>query len=127
MTARATFEVKSWDEQPFDEGVGVAKLTRAVVTKEYSGEVTGSSTTETLMAYESDGTASFIGLERIRGTVDGKRGSIVIQHVGAFDGKAATATLTVVSGTDELRGATGTGRFLADPAGSVELDVEVTE
>ena len=50
-TLNATFEVTSWDEQPFDERAGLAKLTRASVAKSYSGDVDGSSATEWLMAY----------------------------------------------------------------------------
>jgi hypothetical protein len=33
----ARFEIKGWDEQPFDEAVGVAKLTKASVAREYTG------------------------------------------------------------------------------------------
>jgi len=36
---------------------------------------------------------------------------------------SATADLIVLSGTNELKTATGSGRFTADPAGSVELDL----
>ncbi len=59
------------------------------------------------MAYHPDKSAEFVGLERIKGTIDGRHGSLVLQHVGTFDDGAAKATLTVVSGTDELKGATG--------------------
>ena len=45
-------------------------------------------------------------------------------HDGAFEGGAATATLRVVSGTDELAGASGSGKFRADPAGSLTLDLD---
>ena len=122
---RATFEIKGWDEQPFDEAVGVSKLTSASVAKEYGGDIEGTSATEWLMAYHPDQTAAFVGLERIKGTIGGRRGSLVLQHVGTFADGAATANLTVVSGTDELKGATGTGDFVADPAGRITLDLEV--
>ena len=36
MHISADFEIGSWDEKPFDEAVGVAKLTRASVTKTYT-------------------------------------------------------------------------------------------
>ncbi len=121
----ATFEVKSWDEKPFDERAGHPKATRAGVTKEYSGEIDGASTTEWLMAYAEDGSATFVGIERIIGTIAGRRGSVVLQHVGSFKDGAARAALTVVrgSGTDELASTTGIGDFLADPKGSVNLDL----
>jgi Protein of unknown function (DUF3224) len=121
----ATFEVTNWDETPFDDGVGVSKLSEALVSRKYSGAIDGTSTTKWLMAYAPDKTATYVGLERIRGTVAGKSGTLVLLHDGAFENGAATATLRVVSGTDELKGATGSGRFRADPGGSVTLDLDV--
>ena len=128
MTRRveAEFEIASWDEEPFDEGVGVAKLTEAVVAKKYSGKIDATSTTKWLMAYAPDKTATFVGIERIKGTVDGKRGSLVVLHDGVFKDGSATASLRIVSGTDELRGVTGNGTFRADPAGSVTLELNPT-
>ena len=126
MTAHieARFEIANWDESPFDDGVGVSKLTEALVTKKYSGDVDGTSTTKWLMAYAPDKTATYVGIERIKGTVGGKRGSLVLLHDGVFADGAATATLRVVSGTDELSDATGSGKFRADPAGSITLDLD---
>jgi len=126
MSARiaAGFEIANWDETPFDDGVGVSKLTEALVAKNYSGDIDGTSTTKWLMAYSPDKTATYVGIERIKGTIGGKRGSLVLIHDGAFEGGAATATLRVVSGTDELAGASGSGKFRADPAGSLTLDLD---
>ncbi len=121
----ATFEVTNWDETPFDDGVGVSKLTEALVSRTYSGAIDGTSTTKWLMAYAPDKTATYVGLERIHGTVDGRPGTLVLLHDGAFADGAATATLRVVSGTDQLKGATGSGSFRADPGGSVSLDLDV--
>jgi hypothetical protein len=64
-----------------------------------------------------------VGIERIKGTVDGKHGSLVLLHDGVFEDGAATATLRIVAGTDELKGATGDGTFRADPAGSITLEL----
>jgi hypothetical protein len=124
-TCRAKLEVKSWDENPFDEGAGMGKLTRASVKQAYSGDIAGESVTEWLMAYAHDGSATFVGLERIRGTVSGRSGSIVLQHIGIFKDGAAKASLTVVpgSGTDELVSVSGGGDFLADPKGSMTLEL----
>ena len=121
---RAQFEVTSWDETPFDQGTGIAKLTEALVAKKYTGDVEGTSTTKWLMVYAPDNTATFVGLERIRGTVAGKRGSLVLQHVGRFEDGSADASLTVISGTDELKAASGSGDFKANPAGSITLNLD---
>jgi hypothetical protein len=60
--ARATFEIRDWDEKPYDEMAGAAKLTRASVTKVYKGDIEGKGKLEYLMAYGLDGSASFIGI-----------------------------------------------------------------
>lgn len=67
----ATFDISGWKETPFDDGVGVAKLTEAFVTKQYSGGIDGVSTTKWLMAYAPDKSATYVGIERIQGTIGG--------------------------------------------------------
>jgi Protein of unknown function (DUF3224) len=124
-TLKATFEVTSWDEQPFDEQAGLDKLARASVGKNYSGEVEGSSVTEWLMAYSPDSRAAFVGLERITGSVGGNRGSLVLRHVGSYADGVAKADLAVVSGTDQLADLAGHGTMVADPGGRVSLTIEV--
>lgn len=121
----ATFEVTNWDESPFDDCDGVGKLTEALVSKKYTGTIEGTSLTKWLMAYAPDGTATFVGIERIRASVGGKDGTVVLVHDGEFADGVATGTLRVLSGTDELEAVTGAGTFRADPAGSVNLDLEV--
>ncbi len=122
-TVKATFEVTSWDETPFDDGVGVSKLTEALVSKKYSGDVDGTSTTKWLMAYAPDKTATYVGIERIQGTVAGKHGTLEVLHDGKFEDGVASAELRIVSGTDQLKGVSGSGKFRADPAGTVEIDI----
>ena len=63
--AKATFALSAWDEKPYDEMNGVPKLTRASVNKSYQGDITGEGKLEYLMMYRDDGSASFIGMERV--------------------------------------------------------------
>ena len=106
----AKFDVEKWDESPFDDRIDVPKVTRALVIKRYSGDIEGSSTTEWLMAYGEDGSARFVGLERISGSVTGREGSLVLQHVGSYEGGVAKGDLEVLqggcSGALQSRGAT---------------------
>jgi hypothetical protein len=120
-----SFEIASWDEAPFDEGDGLGKLTRASVGRKYSGGIDGESVTEWAMAYRLDQSATFVGIERIRGRIAGREGSLVLQHVGEFRDGAALAALTVVadSGSGELAGVSGEGEFVADPKGSMTLQL----
>ena len=71
----ATFDVTNWDEHEFDRHAGAGKLTKAKVTKSYHGDISADSLTEWLMSYSDDGTASFVGLERIIGSVGQARGN----------------------------------------------------
>jgi len=121
----ASFEVTAWDEHQFDRRAGAGKLTRAKVTKAYKGDIEGESVTEWLMAYSSDGSASFVGLERISASIAGRKGTIVVQHVGDYKDGAAKADLTVIAGagSDQLSTAAGRGDFIADPAGRIRLEL----
>jgi hypothetical protein len=111
--ATATFTLKSWDEKSYDETEGAPKLTRVSATKSYKGDIEGEGKLEYLMMYRTDGSASFIGLERVTGSVDGRAASFVLQHTGNFEGGVAKVTLSVVpgSGTGDLRGMSGEGAF----------------
>ena len=110
-TAHARFAIKGWDEKPYSEGQGLPKLTRATVSKTFSGDVEGESQVEYLMMYRSDGSASFVGLERVEGRVNGKAGSFVLQRICTFEGGQAKESYSVVagSGTGELRTLRGEG------------------
>lgn len=122
MELQATFEIVNWDEKPVQEWDG-GKLTRASVTKRYAGDVAGDAVLEYVMSYGRDGTAAFVGIERVTGAAGGRQGSLVLRQVGTFDGQAARATLTVVGGSGRLEGASGTGDMVADPSGRVTLDL----
>jgi Protein of unknown function (DUF3224) len=120
----ATFEIASWDETPFEDSDENAKLTEALVKKKYDGDIKGTSTTKWLLAYAPDKSALYVGIERITGTIGGRDGSLVLLHDGAYRDGVASADLRIASGTEELNNAAGTGKFRADPAGSLTLDVD---
>ena len=111
--AKATFDIKSWDEKPYNEIEGSPKLTRASVAKSYQGDIEGEGKVEYLMMYRSAASASFTGLERVTGSIGGRSGSFVLQHTGAFEDGVAKVSLAVVqgSGTADLRGLKGEGEF----------------
>jgi hypothetical protein len=44
QTANARFAIKNWDEKPYSEGQDLPKLTRASVTKTFTGDIEGSPT-----------------------------------------------------------------------------------
>jgi Protein of unknown function (DUF3224) len=120
----ATFEIGSWDETPFEDGNDATKLTEALVAKRYDGDIKGTSTTKWLLAYAPDKSALYVGIEHITGTIGGMTGSLVLLHDGSYRDGVATADLRIATGTGELSNAAGTGKFRADPAGSLTLDLD---
>jgi hypothetical protein len=112
-TANATFQVTGWDEQKYAAHGDSGKLTEAKVTQQIEGDLEGSSDVRWLMAYSADDRADFVGIQTVTGSLGGKKGSFVLRSAGTFDGQVAEADVTVVegSGTDQLAGLTGTGRF----------------
>ena len=124
---RTSFEIQSWDEQPYVEHDDGRKLTRAAVTRAFSGDLQGQGSVEYLMAYAGDAYATFVGHERIEGTLGDRTGTFVLQHVGTFEDGVARAEVSVVAGTGtgELEGLTGDGTFVAErgPTGTVSLEL----
>ena len=110
-TANSRFAIKAWDEKPYDERQGLPKLTRASVAKTFSGDLEGTGQLEYLMVYRTDGSAAFVGLERVVGRLGGKTGTFVLQRTGVFEGGQAKEAYSVVpgSGTGELQGLRGEG------------------
>lgn len=111
QTANARFAITSWDEKPYSEGSDLPKLTRATVKKTFTGDIEGEGQVDYLMMYRSDGTATFIGLERVTGKVGGRAGTFVLQRAGVFEDGQAKESYSVVPGsaTGELRGLAGEG------------------
>src|SRR6266436_6372440 len=110
-TATARFAIKRWDEKPYREGPNQPKLTRASVTKTYTGDIEGEGQVEYLMMYRSDGSATFVGLEQVVGRIGGKTGSFVLQRSGTFENGRATESYSVIPGspTGDLQGLVGEG------------------
>ena len=117
--AVGTFEIGAWEEVPYDDQEGI-KLSRTRVTKVFYGDVEGESTAELLMAYGSEeGSAAYVGLERVVGSVHGRSGSFVLTHSAAMERGEGKATLSVVphSGSGELRGLRGEASISVGPDG----------
>ena len=112
MTSRATgpFDVKL-SPQPADayaDGVGVARMT---IDKTFAGELEGSSKGQMLSAMGAvKGSAGYVAIERVSGTLAGRRGTFVFQHNATMDRGSPSLTIGVVpdSGSDELAGLAGT-------------------
>lgn len=68
-TVTGGFEVGDWNEETYQELDGDAKLTRASVTQTFTCDIDGQGHVEWLVCYRKDGTALFVGVQRIDGSV----------------------------------------------------------
>jgi hypothetical protein len=107
-TSNAEFQIDDWNEATYDHPADGPKLTRITIRKTYRGELDGAGVAEVLTAQGSAG-AGYVASERVVGTLDGRRGSFVIQHGGLADGADQSTFGTIVphSGTGELAGISG--------------------
>jgi hypothetical protein len=115
MTTRAsgTFEVKLTPQATEDAGSGITRA-RMSIDKQFHGDLEATSKGEMLSAVTSvKGSAGYVALEQVTGTLHGLTGTFVLQHTGIMTRGAPQLTITVVpdSGTDQLTGLTGQMRI----------------
>jgi hypothetical protein len=112
MTTRATgpFDVKL-TPQPFEEAPEGVKLGRMTIDKQFRGELEGTSKGQMLSAgTDVGGSAGYVAIEHVTGTLHGRNGTFVLQHTGTMTRGTPSLSITVVpdSGTGALTGLTGT-------------------
>lgn len=118
MRATSTFDIDSWEQQPYDDRDGV-QMARTHVAKTFHGEIEGTSTAELLMVGAPNGSAAYVGMERIVCRIHGRAGSFVLLHDAVRSATAQSATWTIVpdSGTGELQGLRGEAQITIEPDG----------
>ena len=107
--AAGTFEVKL-APQPLADAQADPLLGRLAIDKQFSGDLQGTSKGEMLSARTAiENSAGYVAIERVTGTLGGKKGSFVLQHSGTMTRGEQRLEITVVpdSGTGELAGLTG--------------------
>ena len=114
--ATGRIEVKTYEPQPYDEVEAGPNLVEIHVTETFSGDIEGEGVVEFLQSANNDGSASFVGIERISGTLAGRRGTFLLQDAGTVQDEVVSGDWFVIpgSGTGELAGLRGTGGFRAN-------------
>jgi uncharacterized protein DUF3224 len=111
--AKGSFEVMLKPAPLADPEAG-EKLGRMSFQKQFTGDLAGTSRGEMLSATtDVKGSAGYVAIEKVAGTLAGKKGSFVLQHSGVMDQGKPQSTILVVpdSGTDELAGIAGSFRI----------------
>jgi uncharacterized protein DUF3224 len=128
QTRRATgrTDVTSYVPTTFDEVADGPGLIEVQLVERFSGDVEGEGTGRAIQAVRKDGSATFVGAERVRGSIGGRQGTFLLQVAGTIVGKEMHAEWFVVPGsaTGELRGLRGDGGFKAELGrqGAIWLD-----
>jgi hypothetical protein len=111
MNISGKFEVKLSPLDVSVEGIAGINLGRMSIDKTFYGALDATSKGEMLTAMTSvKGSAGYVAVEQVSGTLSDKEGSFVLQHFGTMDKGKDYLMLQVVpdSGTDQLSGLTGT-------------------
>jgi hypothetical protein len=78
--------------------------------KQFHGDLEGTSQGEMLAVVTAiEGSAGYVAMEQVSGTLHGRRGTFALQHLGVMTRGTPQLTVTVVpdSGTGELKGLSG--------------------
>ena len=108
MTASGNFEVKMKPET--DEDVGDPTVGRMSIDKQFHGDLVATSKGQ-MLAVQGDvkGSAGYVAMERVTGTLAGHPGTFALRHAGTMTRGVPEQNVTVVpdSGTGELAGLSG--------------------
>ncbi len=111
MKITGKFEVTLNPLDFYAKGEGGVNFGRMSIDKSFHGELEATSKGEMLSAMTSiKGSAGYVAIEQVTGSLSGKKGSFVLQHFGIMDKGKDRLTLEVVpdSGSCELTGLAGT-------------------
>lgn len=107
MHASGTFDVKLSPQTTADQDPNVGRMS---IDKQFHGDIEGTSKGEMLTGMTSiKGSAGYVAMEKVSGTLHGKHGTFILQHSATMDRGTPQLSITVVpdSGTEELVGLTG--------------------
>lgn len=127
-STRATgkIEVHTYEPETYEDSGGGTDLVEIHVTEAFHGDIEGEGVVRFLQAVRGDGSASFVGIERVTGSVGGRSGSFLLQDAGTVDGSVVSGTWFVVpgSGTGGLAGLRGEGGFTANLGESADITLD---
>jgi len=111
-TANGEFEVQLTPTGAADAAVG-----SMAISKTFRGDLTGISTGQMLAVRTPvDGSAGYVAMERVTGTIEGKQGTFALQHSGTMNKGAQMLSVSVVP--DSASGG------LSGLAGSMTIKIE---
>jgi Protein of unknown function (DUF3224) len=131
MVAAGPFDVKMNPEPSYETTDGGTVLGRVSLSKQFHGALDAASVVQMLSAGTGvKGSAGYVAIERVVGSLGGREGTFVLQHSGTMNRGAASLSVTVVpdSGTGALAGLAGAMAIdIVDGAHFYRLDYTLPE
>jgi hypothetical protein len=124
--ANGPFDVKL---TPQEDKVGDPAIGRMSIDKQFHGDLEGTSKGQMLASMSSvKGSAGYVAIEKVTGTLQGRSGTFVLQHNATMDRGTPNLTIIVIpdSGTGELQGLTGKMTINIAAEGKHSYDFEYT-
>jgi Protein of unknown function (DUF3224) len=121
--ATGRIEVASYEPKPYDEPSEGPQLVEIHVRERFVGDIEGEGVVRFLQAQRQDGSASFVGIERVSGRIADRAGTFLLQDAGTLEGETVTGEWFVIpgSGTGGLQGLRGDGGFTAELGQGAEI------
>jgi len=134
MHERATgpFEVKIGFQKPDSEVAETAHLSRMTIDKQFHGDLEGTGKGEMIASSDAKpdpkGSGAYVAMERVIGSLKGRKGSLVLHHLGIMRKGVPELTILVVpgSGTGELAGLSGKMNVIIGPGGEHSYEFDYT-
>jgi hypothetical protein len=126
LHAGGPFDVKVTHQ---DENTGDPLLNRMTLDKQYHGDLEATGKGQMLTAgTEVKGSAGYVAIEKVTGSLKGRVGSFVLQHTGTMTRNVPELNIAVVpdSGTGELKGLSGKMKINIAGDGKHSYDFEYT-
>lgn len=108
--AKGTFQVEMKPQSETGTPDGNNNLGRMSLDKMFEGDLVALGKGEMLTALtQTKGSAGYVAIERVTGTLHGRKGGFVLQHSGSMSRGVQSLSISVVpdSGTEELAGISG--------------------
>jgi hypothetical protein len=124
--ATGPFEAKT---NPIEDKSLESLLGRFSLDKQYHGDLEATGKGQMLTAStEMRGSAGYVAIEKVSGSLKGRSGSFVLQHTGTMIRGVPHLIISVVpdSGTGDLKGISGKMSISIAPEGKHSYDLEYT-
>ena len=124
--ATAKIEVHTYEPETYENSGGGTDLVEIHVTEAFHGDIEAEGVVRFLQAIRADGSASFVGIERVSGSITGRSGTFLLQDAGTVVGGIVSGDWFVIpgSGTGQLAGLRGTGGFRANLGEGAQIHLD---